>query len=292
MSEHEDGGRNRLSLDALLPHEIAEKAEDVGVAKARLDGATLFGLAVLGGSFIGFGAMFATTALAGTEELWPYGPARALAGFVFAVGLILVVIGGAELFTGNALMTIAWASGKIRLRAMLRAWSIVFAGNLAGAVGTAGLSYLAGHHLMANGAVGRAALGIASAKAAMTVPQLFFAAILANVLVCLAVWLALGARTTADKVLAILFPVAAFVAAGFEHVVANMYVLPLAMMIQAWGPEAALPLPMTGAAATDIGWGALATNLAVVTAGNVIGGGALVGGVYWLVYLRRRRRGQ
>lgn len=165
-------------------------------------------------------------------------------------------------------------------------------GNLVGAVGTAGLAFLAGHHLMANGAVGRVALGIAGAKAAMTVPQLFFAAILANVLVCLAVWLALGARSTADKVLAVLFPVAAFVAAGFEHVVANMYVLQLAMMIQAWGPEAAMPLPMTGAAPTAIGWGALATNLAVVTAGNMVGGGVLVGGVYWLFYLRRRRLGQ
>ena len=292
MSGHENGERTRLGIDALLPHEIAEKAEDVGVAKARLDGATLFALALLGGSFIGFGAMFATTTLAGTEGLWPYGPARALAGFVFAVGLILVVVGGAELFTGNALMTMAWASGKIRLRAMVRAWSIVFAGNLVGAIGTAGLAFLAGHHLMANGAVGRVALGIAGAKAAMTVPQLFFAAILANVLVCLAVWLSLGARGTADKVLAVLFPVAAFVAAGFEHVVANMYVLPLAMMIQAWGPEAAMPLPMTGAAPTAIGWGTLATNLAVVTAGNVIGGGVLVGGVYWLVYLRRRRLAQ
>jgi formate/nitrite transporter FocA (FNT family) len=152
------------------------------------------------------------------------------------------------------------------------------------------LAFLAGHHLMAGGEAGRVALTIATAKANMPIDRLFFAAILANVLVCLAVWLALGARSTTDKIMAVLLPVAAFVAAGFEHVVANMYVLPLGMMIQSWGPEGMVPLPMTDARAAVIGWGALAANLAVATLGNAIGGGALVGLVYWLVYLRRRRR--
>ena len=274
-------------VDALLPPEIARKAEEIGAAKTRLDAVTLFALAVLGGAFIGLGGMFATTVLAGVSG--PSGPVRALGGLVFALGLVLVVVGGAELFTGNNLMVMAWASGKVRLAEMLRAWGIVYCGNFVGAVGTALLVVLAGQPLLAGGAAGEAAIRIAAAKTALPVGQSFFLGILCNVLVCLAVWLSYGARGTADKILAILLPVSAFVTAGFEHSVANMYFIPLAMMLRELAPATLLDDPALAATAAQIGLGGFLRNLAAVTAGNIIGGGALVGAVYWFVYLRRSR---
>ena len=209
-THHADHG-----IDALLPAEIAEKAEAVGVLKARLDVVSLLALAILAGAFIALGAMFATTVLAGADGVLPFGVSRLLAGVAFCLGLVLVVLGGAELFTGNTLMVMAWAAGKMRLRDMLRAWLIVYIGNFVGAVGTALLVFLSGH-----GAVTAVALKFALDKATLPFGQALFLGILCNVLVCLALWLSLGARTTSDKVLAILFPVSAFVAAGFEHSVA------------------------------------------------------------------------
>ena len=274
-------------VDALLPPEIAYKAEEIGAAKTRLDAVTLFALAVLGGAFIGLGGMFATTVLAGVSG--PSGPVRALGGLVFALGLVLVVVGGAELFTGNNLMVMAWASGKVRLAEMLRAWGIVYCGNLVGAVGTALLVVLAGQPMLAGGAAAEAAVRIAAAKTALPVGQAFFLGILCNVLVCLAVWLSYGARGTADKILAILLPVSAFVTAGFEHSVANMYFIPLAMMLRELAPATLLEDPAVAAAAAQIGFAGFLRNLAAVTAGNIVGGGGLVGAVYWFVYLRRSR---
>jgi formate/nitrite transporter len=274
-------------VDALLPPEIARKAEEIGAAKTRADPVTLFVLAVLGGAFIGLGGMFATTVLAGLSG--PSGPVRALGGLVFALGLVLVVVGGAELFTGNNLMVMAWASGKVRLIEMLRAWAIVYCGNFVGAAGTAALVFLAGQPLLGGGAAAQTALKLAAAKATLPLDQAFFLGILCNVLVCLAVWLSYGARGTGDKILAILLPVAAFVAAGFEHSVANMYFVPLGMMLKALGPTALLDDPATAAAAAGLGMEGFLRNLAAVTAGNVIGGGVLVGAVYWFIYLRRAR---
>jgi formate transporter len=272
-------------VDALLPPEIARKAEEIGAAKTRLDAVTLFALAVLGGAFIGLGGMFATTVLAGVAG--PAGPVRALGGLVFALGLVLVVVGGAELFTGNNLMVMAWASRKVRLGEMLRAWGIVYCGNFIGAVGTALLVVLSGQPLLAGGAAAEAAIRIAAAKTALPLEQAFFLGILCNVLVCLAVWLSYGARGAADKILAILLPVSAFVAAGFEHSVANMYFIPLGMMLRELAPPALLDDPAVAAAAAQIGMGGFLRNLLAVTAGNIVGGGALVGAVYWFVYLRR-----
>lgn len=275
-------------LDALLPAEIARKAEATGVAKAAMDGVRLFVLAVLAGAFIGLGAMAATTLWTGTAGVVPFGIARMLGGLVFALGLILVVLGGAELFTGNNLMVMAWASRRITLGRLLRAWTIVFAGNLAGAVGTALLVFLAGHHLLADGAVGLTALSIGRAKTALPFGQAFFMGVLCNVLVCLAVWLCTGARSTTDKLLAILFPIAAFVAAGFEHSVANMYFIPEALLILWWAPEGFWAATGTDPAAwAGLDAMGLVRNLVPVTAGNIVGGGVLVGLVYWFVYLRR-----
>ena len=210
-------------IDALLPGEIARKAETIGAQKARMDSASLIVLAILAGAFIGLGAMFATTVLAGAEGVLPFGVSRLIAGVVFCLGLILVVVGGAELFTGNTLMVMALGAGKVRLGEVLRAWLIVYVGNFIGAAGTALLVFLAGQHLSGDGAAASVALKLATSKIALPFERAFFLGVLCNVLVCLAVWLSIGARTTSDKILAVLFPVSAFVAAGFEHSVANMY---------------------------------------------------------------------
>ncbi|MBI2712885.1 MAG: formate/nitrite transporter family protein [Rhizobiales bacterium] len=277
------------SIDALLPPEIARKAEAVGVQKTRMDVMSLLALAVLAGAFIALGAMFATTVLAGADGVLPFGISRLLSGVVFCLGLILIVVGGAELFTGNTLMVMAWAAGEVRLREMLRAWAIVYVGNFIGAVGTAGLVFLSGQYLSGKGSVAMVALNLALTKATLPFHHALFLGILCNVLVCLAVWLAFGARSTTDKVLAVIFPVSAFVVAGFEHSVANMYLVPLGLFIKAWGPSE-LWAQMASAPA-DYGaltWPAFFECLIPVTIGNIIGGGGLVGAVYWFIYLRKR----
>ncbi|HXV26046.1 MAG TPA: formate/nitrite transporter family protein [Alphaproteobacteria bacterium] len=272
-------------LDALLPAEVAERAEQIGAAKTRLDWMTLTTLAVLGGAFIGLGGMFATTVLAGVDG--PSGPVRMLAGLAFALGLVLVVVGGAELFTGNNLMVMAWASGKVRLREMLRAWAIVWAGNFIGAIGTAGLVFLSGQPLLDDGSA-LTALKIAAVKTNLPLLRAFFLGIVCNVLVCLAVWLSYAGRGAADKILAILLPVSAFVTAGFEHSVANMYFVPLGFMLAWFGPELLVAAGSGGEAAAALSLYGFVRNLVAVTIGNVIGGGLLVGAVYWFIYLRRR----
>ncbi|MEX1204729.1 MAG: formate/nitrite family transporter [Dongiaceae bacterium] len=281
--------RAERGIDALLPAEIAEKAEAVGAEKTRLDAVTLAVLAVLAGAFIALGALFATTVLAGTHGAVPYGISHFLAGLAFSLGLILVVVGGAELFTGNTLMVMAWAGGKVGLAEMLRAWAIIYVGNLVGAVATALLAILAGQYLLADGDIGARALAIAETKATLPFGRALFLGVLCNVLVCLAVWLALGARSTSDKILAILLPVAAFVAAGFEHSVANMYFIPFGLFIRLWAPSSFwTSIGATPADYADITWFGLVANLVPVTIGNIVGGGVLVGAVYWFVYLRKR----
>lgn len=284
----EPGSTRGSGIDALLPAEIAEKAERIGESKARLDAATLIVLAVLAGAFIAFGAMFSTTVLAGAAGALPYGVTRLLAGVAFCLGLILVIDGGAELFTGNTLMVMALAAGRVSPGEMLRAWSIVFAGNFIGAVGTALLVYLSGQPLNGGGAVAAVALKIAVDKTSLDFGHAFFLGVLCNVLVCLAVWMAIGARSSTDKILSVLFPIAAFVAAGFEHSVANMYFIPLGLMIKAGYPtlHAGLSLPDV----THLTWTSFLVSLVPVTIGNIVGGSVLVGGVYWFVYLRKRER--
>jgi formate/nitrite transporter len=286
-----NGGNNSdHGLDALLPADIARKAEAVGVQKTRMNVPSLLALAVLAGAFIALGGMFATTVLAGADGVVPFGISRLLSGLVFCLGLILVVVGGAELFTGNTLMVMAWAAGEVRLREMLRAWAIVYIGNFVGAIGTAALVFLSGQYLAGKGSVAGVALNLALAKVTLSFDHALFLGILCNVLVCLAVWLAFGARSTTDKVLAVLFPVSAFVVAGFEHSVANMYLIPLGLFIKAWAP-AALWAEIGGDAANyaALTWPAFFVSLIPVTIGNIIGGGVLVGLVYWFIYLRPRR---
>jgi formate transporter len=276
-------------VDALVPQEVALKAEAVGAAKARLDTLSLLALAVLAGAFIAFGAIFMTTTVAGSAGALPFGVARLLGGIVFSLGLILVVIGGAELFTGNNLMVMAWAGRTISTGALLRAWALVYVGNLMGAVGTAALVALSGQYMLGGGAVGKMALAIAAAKVALPFWPALFLGVLCNVLVCLAVWLAMAARSVTGKVLVIVPPIAAFVAAGFEHSVANMYFLPVARLIRDWAPPAFWQaIGNTPADFDGLTIAAMIGNIVPVTIGNIIGGGVLVGAVYWFVYLRRR----
>jgi formate/nitrite transporter len=202
--------------------------------------------------------------------------------------LILVLVGGAELFTGNNLIVMAWASGRVSTLALLRNWVIVFIGNFVGAAATALAVYLGGTHQLGGGAFGVAALGVAHAKLQLGFGQAVALGVLCNALVCLSVWLAQSARTTADRILAIVPPISAFVAAGFEHSIANMYFVPLGLFIAAFDPAFVAARGMAAHAEVLTWIGFLARNLVPVTIGNLIGGSLLVGAVYWFVYLRSR----
>ncbi|MDP1701882.1 MAG: formate/nitrite transporter family protein [Aestuariivirga sp.] len=275
-------------IEALLPPEMALACEAAGAAKAGRDAFALIVLGMLAGAFIALGAMFMTVVLTGAGDL-PWGVARLLAGLVFSLGLILVIVGGAELFTGDSLMIVACASRRITLGALLRAWSLVYVGNIAGAVGTAALVFLAGQHGFNGGTVGKTALAVASAKSALPTVQLFFLAVLCNVLVCLAVWMSFGARSTTDKIMVIVPPVAAFVAAGFEHSIANLYLLPYGLAIKTLaGPEFWTAIGQNAAAYQELNVIGAFHNIVVATIGNLVGGSLMVGAVYWFVYLRQR----
>ncbi len=264
-------------IDALLPAEMARRAEAVGEAKAALGLGRLFALGVLGGAFIALGAAVATAVTAG-DGLAP-GIARVLGGLTFSVGLVLVVVGGAELFTGNMLIVMAAVSRRVRWLAVARNWAVVYAANLVGAVGVAWLVLLSRQYEQGGGAVGERAVSIAAAKAALDPLPAVVLGVLANLLVCLAVWLSYSARSTTDRVVAVVLPVTAFVASGFEHSIANMYFLPLGLWLR----------DRVGADGTALTWtDALFANLLPVTVGNMIGGGLLVGLTYWFVYLRGR----
>ncbi|MFW5772195.1 MAG: formate/nitrite transporter family protein [Phototrophicaceae bacterium] len=273
-----------LSFDAFTPPEIAKRVEAVGVRKAATDWLSVFVLAVLAGAFIALGAIFATTVATGSSEL-PYGVSRLLMGLSFCLGLVLVVGAGAELFTGNNMLAMAWASRKITTRDVLRNWAIVYAGNFVGSLGTAVLVFFTQQHTASGGAVGITMLSIANGKVQLDFVQAIALGILCNGLVCLAVWLTFGARSTVDKIAAILFPISAFVAAGFEHSVANMYFVPIGLLVKdfdaAFAAGAGLDLD-------GLTWGSfLLNNLLPVTIGNIIGGTIMVAAIYWFIYLRK-----
>jgi formate transporter len=284
-----------VRIDALLPQEMAQRAEILGAQKSEMSFLRTFMLGVLAGAFIGLGALFATTVSSGTLPAadaggtLPYGVIRLLAGLVFSLGLILVVVGGAELFTGNNLIVMAWASGKVSATGLLRNWGIVYLGNFAGSVGTAALVFLGRQYTFGNGTTGITALKIAAGKCDLAFLQAVALGVLCNALVCMAVWLSYSARSTTDKILSIILPIAAFVAAGFEHSVANMYFIPYGLLIKDLDPA------YTASVAGQVGqldrltWPVfLVGNLIPVTIGNIIGGAVLVAAVYWAVFLRRR----
>lgn len=282
-----------FSVDALVPQAMAEKMENIGVAKVGLGPLRMFALAVLAGAFIALGAIFATTVTTGTTEV-PYGISKVLGGLVFCLGLILVIGAGAELFTGNNLIVMAWAHGRISTMRLLRNWAIVYLGNFVGAVLTVVLMFFSGQWAFSNGAIGLNALNIANHKVGLDFVQAIFLGILCNALVCLAVWLCIGARSATDKILAIIFPITAFVAAGFEHSVANMYFIPMGLAIKSnAGAEFWDQIGKTAANYANLTWGNFfLANLLPVTIGNIIGGAVMVGLVYWFIYLRPSWTGQ
>jgi len=259
--------------DAHPPREIARKVEELGVVKARSDAVTVLVLAVLAGAFISLGALFFTVVV--TDASFGWGVNRLLGGLAFCLGLILVVVAGAELFTGNNLVAMAWASGLIGTRDIARNWLIVYVGNVIGCFVTVVLVLWGAIDSLGGGAVGETALNIARVKADLSLLEAFARGVLCNALVCLAIWLAMGGRSVTDKILAILFPIAAFVTVGFEHSIANWFFLPYGIALDNSGTVA-----ISGAL----------KNLASVTAGNIVGGTLLVAGIYWIAYLRSERR--
>lgn len=276
-----------LRIDALLPPEMAQRAEYLGVLKAETPKLKMFALAILAGAFIALGAVFATTVATGAVGVLTYGVNKLLVGFVFCLGLILVIVGGAELFTGNNLIVMAWAGRKVTTRALLQNWIVVYIGNFVGAIGTAILMLLSKQYTFANGALGQTALNIANSKIQFDFFQAIILGILCNILVCLAVWLTFSARTTIDKIVAIIFPIAAFVAAGFEHSIANMYFIPIGLLIKYFDPVYTVS---TGIDLSGLTWGTfILANLIPVTIGNIIGGSLFVAAVYWAIFLRKRK---
>ena len=264
-----------FGFDAYAPKEIAERVETIGVAKARLPLLSQIALGVLAGGFIGLGALYFT--LVTSDTALSFALSRVLGGVVFSLGLILVVIAGAELFTGNNLLVMAWASHRVTTQELLRNWLVIYFANFVGALGLVGLVYLSNHWQMNGAAVGAQAVKIAAAKSALPFWEAFFKGVLCNILVCLAVWLALAGRSIVDKIWAIIFPISAFVAAGFEHSVANMYFIPLGILLKEHIPSAG---------AEQLGWNGLWTNLLPVTLGNIVGGALLVALVYYFIYMR------
>jgi formate transporter len=265
-----------FDLNAYSPAEIKEAVEKVGVKKARMPALASFMLAIVAGGSIGLGALYYTIVASDAEM--SFAVVRLLGGIVFSLGLVLVLVGGAELFTGNNLIVMAWASRKVSTGEMLRNWVIVYLGNLVGALGLVVLVFFSHHLDMNGGRIGLSILNTAVAKIEPDMATLFVKGILCNVLVCLAVWLAYAGRSVTDKIVALVLPVSAFVAAGFEHCVANMYFLPLAWLLVQTGH---VPANFDSSAITIFG---IIHNLISVTLGNIVGGAALVGAVYWIIY--------
>ena len=265
-----------FNLQAYSPAEIKQAVEKVGVKKANLPFLASFMLAIVAGGGVGFGAIYYT--IVASDPTLSFATVRVLGGFVFTLGLALVLVGGAELFTGNNLIIMAWASGNVSTLTMLRNWVIVWFGNLVGALGLIVLVYFSHHLDMNDGRVGLSVLNTAAGKIRPDFVTLFFKGVLCNVLVCAAVWLAYAGRSVTDKMMAVMLPVSAFIAAGFEHCVANMYFLPLAWL-----------LIQTGHAPTDfdpslITLSGILHNLIPVTLGNIVGGAGFVGATYWAIY--------
>jgi formate transporter FocA len=278
-----------VSLDAFIPPEMAAKAETVGVKKATMGPRNTFALAVLAGAFIALGAVFATTVTTGAGGTLPFGITKLMGGLVFCLGLILVIVAGAELFTGNNLIVMAWADRHISLAQVLRNWAIVYIGNFVGSIATAILMFLTKQYTFGGGAIGLNILNIANGKTNLDFVQALALGIMCNALVCLAVWLCFSARTTTDKILSIIFPITAFVAAGFEHSVANMYFIPMGLFVKMGAPASFWEaIGQSAADYANLTWSNFfLANLLPVTVGNIIGGSVMVGLVYWFIYIRQ-----
>lgn len=254
------------------PVELITFANQVGVKKASASASKLFALGIMAGIYIALGAVFFTTVTAFGGHP---GAIKLLGGVVFSLGLILVVLGGAELFTGNNLMVISLLNKKITVSELLKNWSIVYIGNFIGSLVIVFLVYLSEVHLQDQGLVGKRIVGIASAKVSLSLSATFFKAILCNILVCLAVWLTMVAKSISGKILGIIFPISAFVAMGFEHSVANMFFIPVGILVSSGLTEVIQNLNISNF---------IFSNLLPVTVGNIIGGTLFVGVMYWFIY--------
>lgn len=274
-----------VAIDDLTPAEVANKAVAVGIKKAGLDFWTMFFLALYGGAYIALGAILATTVGTNGSE-FPFGLNTLLKGLIFTVGLILVIVAGAELFTGNNLMLMAVLSKKITFGKMLRNWGIVYLGNLIGSVIIAAIMFISKQYTFAGGAIGKTALTVANSKTGLEFWSAIGLGIMCNILVCLAVWMTFSARTTPGKILAIIPPISAFVAAGFEHSVANMYFIPIGLFIKWFDPAFS---NSAGEFANLTLSNFFLKNLIPVTIGNIIGGAIFVGAMYWFIYLRNQK---
>jgi len=268
-----------FEIDAYSPRQVAEQVQAVGVVKARLPPLAMLMLGISAGGFVALGTLYAVIVFA--DPTLPFAVSRLLGGLAFSLGLVLVVIAGAELFTGNNLLVMAWADGKITTREVVRNWVVVYFANAIGAIGIALVVWLSRHGDLNQGAVAARYVEIAAIKTALPFWEAFFKGVLCNLLVCLAVWMAMAGRGVTDKILAVVFPISAFVAAGFEHSVANMYLIPLGILL---APGVA------GAGAAPDWWG-FVSNLVPVTLGNIAGGSILVAAVYHLIYGRGLKRG-
>lgn len=273
-----------------MPEEIAEQAEEAGVKKANRSFSKTFVLAILAGAFISFGAIFATTVTA--EITISPSFTKLIGGVAFSLGLILVIVGGAELFTGNNIIVMAWANKRIKTIQVVRNWTIVFFGNFIGSISIAALMFYSLQYSSRTGSIGAKALSIAETKCSLGFVQAIVLGIFCNVLVCLAVWLCYSAKTTSGKILAIIFPITAFVAAGFEHSIANMYFIPKALLIKNFAKnEFWASISSSPEMYENLTWeNFIVNNLIPVTIGNIIGGAVLVGFVYWFVYLKNNKR--
>ena len=256
---------NVTGVDAYAPAEIARRVSDAGQVKAALAADRLVMLSILAGVFIGLGAALFTVVMTGSTL--GFGLTRWVGGLAFSLGLVLVIVAGAALFTGNALIVMAWCDGRVSTPALLRNWALALTGNMIGAAGLAVTITVSGV-LDANG-VKATAMAIAKAKAELPADQAFIRGILCNVLVCLAVWLAFACHSVTDKILAIMPPIAAFVALGLEHSIANFYFIPVGAL--------------SGVA---LNYQQAALGLTAVVLGNLIGGAGGVAAVYWTIYLR------
>lgn len=270
-----------FGLDAYEPSEIAVRVQEVGVKKARLPVLSTLTLGVLAGGFVSLGALYYT--LVASDASLSFAASRVLGGVVFSLGYILVVVAGAEVFTGNILLVMAWASRKITHKELWRNWVTVYAGNFIGAFGLALLVVLSRQWTMNGGLVAEQAVYIAAMKTSYPFWEAFFRGILCNIFIALAVWASMAGRTVTDRVLAIIFPISAFVALGFEQSIANMYFIPIGILLQ--GSVG----PLAEGVAANLNWLGFLRNLVPVTLGNIVGGGVMVALVDHFIYHRMGR---
>lgn len=267
--------------DQLAPADIEAKVEALGVSKTKMSFKQSFMLSIMAGAFISMGAMFFLLIV--SDSALPFAAQRLIGGCLFSLGLLLVVVCGAELFTGNTMIVMSAASKKISWSAVLKNWVVVFLGNLVGSLIMVGLVFLSNYQGMNGGAVGTTIVSVAAGKMSPDWLTLFAKGIMCNFLVCLAVWIAYGSKTVADKMLGILLPIAAFVACGFEHCVANMFFLPFGILLASAG------IAPAGIDPSTVSWAGALWNWSASVPGNIIGGALFVGMAYWIAYHKKEQ---